>query len=144
MSEALAVPPIVIEIASAADPVRAWRAVTDPAEVAEWFANVTPVDGVGSPYRIDFGDGTSVEGRIRTLDPGRRLAYSWAWAGEAAGLVTLVTWEVEPAGAGSRIRLTHDGWSEAGADEETRNDHADYWEEYLDALAAALDEPSEP
>ena len=135
-----AVDPIVLETETDANPGRAWRAVTDPVEVAKWFAKVTPVDGVGSPYRIDFGDGSEVEGRVRAFGPGHRVAYTWAWVGEDGGPETLVTWDVEPCdGAGSRIRLTHSGWSEAGADAETRDEHAAYWQEYLAGLAELLD-----
>ena len=132
--------PIVIEIEVPAAPERAWSAVTDPVEVSEWFADVTPADGVGSPYRIDFGDGSAVEGRIKVLDDGQRLAYTWRWADDEAGPTTLVTWDVEPTddSAGSRIRLTHDGWAEAGADQDARDDHADYWESYLESLEELL------
>ena len=130
----------MLEVETAADPATAWLTVTEPAEVARWFADVTPVDGIGSPYRVDFGDGSAVAGRVRVVDAGNRLAYTWAWEGEQDGPVTLVTWEVEPLeGTGSRIRLTHDGWSEAGADAATRDDHAGYWEGYLDALGSLLD-----
>ena len=132
------VQPIVLEFETRAEPARSWRAMTDPDEVAQWFADVTPVDGVGSPYRVDFGDGSAVEGRIRALDPGHRLAYTWHWTGEGNGPTTLVTLEVEPADDGSLVRLIHDGWAEAGADEEVRNDHADYWEGYLDSLEDLL------
>ena len=76
---------------------------------------------------------------MRALDPGARLAYSWAWEGDANGPTTLVTWEVEPVeGGGSRVRLTHDGWTEAGADAATRDEHAEYWEGYLKALGSTL------
>lgn len=126
---------IVLELETVADPITTWRAITEPQAVARWFADVTPIDGIGSPYRIDFGDGSAVAGRVRAFEPGRRLAYSWAWEGEDEGPVTLVTWEVEPlAGQGSRVRLTHDGWSEAGADAAVRDDHSEYWEGYFGAL----------
>src|SRR5437588_8973478 len=100
MTEDDGVEPIVIEIRAPVPPDRAWRAVTEPAEVSEWFANVTPADGIGSPYRIDFGDGSAVEGRVRALDPGRRLSYTWAWMGDEDGPTTLVTWDVEPSDQG--------------------------------------------
>lgn len=139
MTEPQVVEPIVLEIEAPVTRDHAWRMVTEPALVAQWFADVTPADGIGSPYRVDFGDGSAVEGRIRALDPGHRLAYTWAWAGDDAGPTTLVTWEVDSLGSDmSRIRLTHDGWSEAGADQDTRDDHADYWEGYVDALEELL------
>lgn len=133
------VEPIVLEVEVPVDAATAWRAVTDPTEVSQWFAGVTPVDGIGSPYRIDFGDGSAIEGRVRALDPGHRVAYTWAWAGEPDGPTTLVTWEVEARpGGGATIRLIHEGWTAAGADAETRDDHADYWEGYLAELEAML------
>jgi uncharacterized protein YndB with AHSA1/START domain len=131
---------IVIEVDLPADSATAWRAVTDPAEVAEWFASVTPIDGIGSPYRIDFGDGSLVEGRVRALDPGRRFSYTWAWADGDGGTPTLVTWEVDArAGGGSLVRLIHEGWVEAGLDTEARDEHAEYWEGYLAELASLFD-----
>ncbi len=138
MTQSGAVPPIVIEIEVPVTPDVAWRAVTDPAEVSEWFAAVDPAGDPGASYGIDFGDGSAITGVIRTHDPGRRLAYSWTWADNEGGPTTLVTWDVEPADGGARIRLTHDGWSEAGADQDTRDDHADYWEGYLGGLQELL------
>ena len=138
MADMAPVEPIVIEIEVPVSTTRAWRAVTDPTEVAAWFAAVTPVDGIGSPYRIDFGDGSAIEGRVRAFDPERHLAYTWTWTDDEGGPTTLVTWEVEPADGHARIRLTHDGWTEAGADQDTRDDHADYWESYLESLEEML------
>jgi hypothetical protein len=52
-----------------------------------------------------------------------------------------VSWTIEPLSAGgTQVTLEHDGWSEAGADEATRNDHAGYWEGYLEDLVSVLDE----
>ena len=138
MTTPATVPPIVIRFHSPAPLDRAWRAVTEPAEVAKWFADVTPAAATGAPYRVDFGDGSAVEGVIRALQPGRRLAYTWAWAGED-GPTTLVTWDVAPDDGGSRITLTHDGWAQAGVDQATRDDHAGYWEGYLAALRGLLE-----
>ena len=105
MREPEPVLPIIMEIETPVGPDRAWQAVTDPTQVTEWFAGVTPAGGVGSPYGIDFGDGSTIEGVVRAHEPGRRLAYSWTWAGDEGGPTTLVTWEVEPAGGGARIQI---------------------------------------
>ena len=140
MTDQVAVEPIELEINVPVDVVTAWVAVTDPVEVARWFADVTPIDGIGSPYGIDFGDGSAVEGRIRALEVGHKVAYTWTWADDPASPTTLVTWTVDSAeGGGSRIRLVHDGWTEAGADPDTRDDHAGYWEGYLDDLRDLLE-----
>ena len=62
---------IVLELETVADPATAWRSITEPGEVAGWFADVTPVDGIGSPYRIDFGDGSAVARAGACPRPGR-------------------------------------------------------------------------
>ena len=52
----------------------------------------------------------------------------------------MVTWTVEPLpGGGTRVKLVHDGWAEAGVDEASRDDHEGYWSGYLDDLVAILE-----
>jgi uncharacterized protein YndB with AHSA1/START domain len=132
--------PIELTAITTADAATAWKALTDPATVAAWFAEASDVGPVGSPYRIDFGDGSVIEGVVREHEPGHRLAYSWAWAEQEPRQETLVTWTSEPdPQGGTRITLVHAGWAEAGADDATRDDHTTYWEMYLDDLVALLD-----
>jgi uncharacterized protein YndB with AHSA1/START domain len=134
-------PPIIVQFETPASAIDAWAALTDPVLVAEWFTDATPLGAVGDDYRLDFGDGSVVEGTIRAIDPGHRFAHSWAWADALPRVETLVTWTVEPLPDGSgRITLVHDGWSEAGADAATRADHEGYWTGYLEDLAALLAE----
>jgi uncharacterized protein YndB with AHSA1/START domain len=137
-----AIAPIILGIETGAPPARAWAFITDPELVARWFADASPVGDVGEPYRIDFGDGSVVEGRIVELEPGRAFAHEWAWLEDEPGRPTLVRWRVEPvAEGGSRVELVHEGWTEAGADDAIRDDHEAYWSGYLDDLRDLLDEP---
>lgn len=132
------VAPIVIVRDTEATPDAAWAALTEPDMVARWFTDATPVGGVGTAYRLDFGD-SAVEGIVTEIAPGHRLGYTWAWADAEPRQETLVRWEVEPLpGARARVTLRHEGWAEAGADEATRDDHAGYWEDYLDDLVEFL------
>ena len=134
--------PIVIVRDTAASPEAAWEALVRPELVERWLTTASPVVGEGAPYRLDFGDSV-VEGVVTELHVGRRLAYTWAWSDATPRQVTLVSWEVEaiPDG-GSRVTLRHGGWAEAGADEATRDDHAGYWDGYLDDLADLLEDES--
>lgn len=133
--------PIRLIATTTGTPAAAWEALTQPEKVVEWFTDASPVGRVGDPYRLDFGDGSVVEGTIRILEPGRRLAYSWTWLDAEPAHETLVSWTIEPLSAGgTQVTLEHDGWTEAGADEATRNDHAGYWEGYLEDLVSVLDE----
>ena len=132
-------PPIVLEIETAAPPADVWTAITDPERIAEWFTDASPLGAIGTAYRLDFGDGSVVEGVVTELEPGRRFAYSWAWAVAEPGQPTVVSWTVEPLETGgSRLTLVHDGWADAGLDEATRDDHEGYWLGYLEDLAAVL------
>ena len=140
MTDSLA--PIVIEIETAATPAEAWAALTEPERIADWFTDASPLGAVGSEYRLNFGDGSVVEGVVTVLEPGHRFAHTWAWA-DGNGEVrqeTLVSWVVEPVpGGGTRITLVHDGWANAGLDETARDDHEGYWVGYLDDLTAVLE-----
>lgn len=134
-------PPIVIEIESPASAGDAWATLTEPERVAMWFTDATPVGAVGDPYRLDFGDGSVVERVVREVVPGRRFAYTWAWADADPRQETLVVWSVDPRDdGGSRVSIVHGGWTEAGADAATRADHEGYWTGYLEDLAEILAE----
>jgi uncharacterized protein YndB with AHSA1/START domain len=133
-------PPIVLEMETAASPADAWAAVTVPERIAEWFTDASPLGEVGTAYRLDFGDGSIVEGVVTELEPGRRFSHTWAWADAEPRQETVVSWTVEPLpGGGSRVTLVHDGWAEAGVDEASRDDHEGYWSGYLDDLVAILE-----
>jgi uncharacterized protein YndB with AHSA1/START domain len=130
--------PIVLSIETPADAETAWAAITDPDRVGEWFTDVSPIGGPGDPYRIDFGD-SAVEGVVVDVQAGRRFAHTWRWEGADADEQTLVSWTVEALpGGGSRISLEHSGWPATTRDDSTRDDHAGYWQAYLEDLEALL------
>jgi uncharacterized protein YndB with AHSA1/START domain len=137
------VDPIELAFETPADAELAWAYLTEPDRVAEWFAEVAPLGDVGEAYRIDFGEGSVVEGEIIGVEPGRCFAHTWAWtdAERDAERPTRVEWRVEPLpGGGSRISLCHHGWAEAGVDDTIRDDHEAYWSGYLDDLRDLLEE----
>lgn len=144
MHTAEPVPPIDLSIETSADADTVWRHLTDPDWVVLWFTEASPVGAVGSPYRLDFGDGSVVTGTILTIEPPRRLAYSWTWDSSDATEVTevtAVTWMIEPLDSQrTTVRIVHDGWAEAGMDASARDDHATYWAGYLDDLRDVLAE----
>jgi len=132
-------PPIVLGIDTPAPPEAAWATLTEPDLVARWLTDASPLGGIGDRYRLDFGDGSVVEGVILELDPGRRFVHTWTWTDALPPQETVVAWTVEPLpDGGGRITLVHGGWAEAGADAVARDDHEAYWSGYLDDLAAVL------
>jgi uncharacterized protein YndB with AHSA1/START domain len=140
VTERVRVPPIELVVDTGADPETTWRALTDPELVTLWFTDASRLGPVGSRYRLDFGDGSVVAGEVLALDPGRSFGYVWAWEGAGPGEATRVSWTVEPHLGGSRIRLVHEGWDEAGLDARARDAHEGYWSGYLDDLRDVLSE----
>ena len=138
MTDSARVAPIDLAVETAADPAAAWVAISDPAKIAEWFTEASPLGPVGSTYTLDFGDGSVVTGRILEVEPGVRFVHSWRWEGDDESATTRVAWSVAPAGGGSRISLLHDGWAEAGLDADTRDDHEGYWAGYIEDLRDVL------
>lgn len=140
MTDAVGVPPIRLELVTGADPELAWRTLTEPDRVVLWLTDAVDVGRVGDAYLLDFGDGSLVRGRILAVEPGRSFSHTWAWEDAEATEVTTVTWTLEPMLGGTRIRLQHDGWAEAGLDGSARADHERYWAGYLDDLRDVLEE----
>jgi uncharacterized protein YndB with AHSA1/START domain len=117
-------------------PERVWRAFTEPAVLASWFwperfGTVVSVDlRVGGRYRIDGpGGDMAVSGEYVSVEPPSRLAFTWRWDDDPAE--TLVTLLLIPAGDGTELRLTHEGF----ADPTDRDNHAKGWADCLDRLA---------
>lgn len=139
MPEPKTPPSIDLVIETRADPETAWRTLTEPDRVVLWFTDASPLGPVGSPYRLDFGEGSVVAGHVVGLEPGRGFAHTWVWEDAGPGQPTTVAWTIEPlAGGGCRIRLVHAGWSEG--EETARDDHEAYWTGYLDDLSDILAE----
>ena len=133
--ESPSVPPIRLVTLLPVPPETAWAYLTDPEHVARWFTEASDVGPVGTTYRLDFGEGSVVEGPIVALEPGRTFAHGWAWLDAEPRQETLVTWTIRPTETGgSEIELVHGGWAEAGADSAIRDDHEAYWSGYLDDL----------
>ena len=92
-------------------PAKVWRALTDPALLAEWL-----LPAIG--HRLERGaaftfqappqpewDGT-VACRILEIEAERKLSWSW----EAGGVDTVVTFTLEPSGAGTQLSLVQSGF----------------------------------
>jgi uncharacterized protein YndB with AHSA1/START domain len=96
-------------------PAVVWQALTDPEALSEWLM---PVDDfapvVGRRFRLRAKpmpgwDGV-IDGKVLEADEPHRLAYSWK--GSRMRATTTVRWTLTalPAGAGTRVRLDHQGF----------------------------------
>lgn len=96
-------------------PAKVWRVLTEPELLDAWLMptqGFAPVVGtrfqfVTSPVPLTSFSGV-VDCEVLEVDPIRLLRISWRSAG--TGLDSVVTWELVPEGAGTRLLLTQTGF----------------------------------
>ncbi len=119
-----ALEPVVVSVDLAATPDRAFAAFA--ARFADWWPVETHSLSRNAATRcaLDATPGGAVEerapdgarhvwGTIETVEPGRRLRFTWhpGREPESAQWVDVV---FTPAGTGTRVTLTHGGWEALG------------------------------
>ena len=87
-------------------PSAVWKALTDPALHARWWAagDVKPV--VGHRFELDMGTWGKQPCEVIEVQPERLLKYRFA----TTSLDTIITWTLVPEGSGTRLTLTHEGF----------------------------------
>lgn len=130
---------------------RVYRAFTDPAELAKWYAPgdmTTTVNAfdlkVGGKFSVTMKgltpegtDGThTAVGVFKEIVPNQKLVKSWAWEGADAmeGEPTTITFVFKEVDGGTEVTLIHEGMPNAEA---TQN-HTEGWVGCLDNLAKVL------
>jgi uncharacterized protein YndB with AHSA1/START domain len=138
---------LVRELHIDASPEIVFDVVSNPAHVREWWPDEADFEPVpGAVGEIVFGDGTNAEAKavqITVVDaqPPRLFSFRWVYPdGEAAraGNSLLVSFELEPAGGGTLLRLTETGFREKGWEvavlEEQYQEHSTGWDHFLPRL----------
>ncbi len=60
-----------------------WSALTDPEELARWFANDVELDlRPGGGAHFHWGNGESRHATVTEVEPGERLTFAWEGEGE--------------------------------------------------------------
>ena len=121
--------------------------VSSPEHLREWWPDETDFPAVpGGAGRVGFRDaasGTITWVRFTVVDavPPRLFSFRWTHEdGESAALgnSNLVVFELEPAGSGTRLRMTETGFRERGWDEArvaaTYAEHASGWDYFMPRL----------
>ena len=100
--------PAIIEVdhVYAHPPAAVWKALTDPALHARWWAagDVRPV--VGHRFELDMGQWGKQPCEVLAVEPERLFRYRFA----AGKLDTIITWRLVPEGTGTRLSLTQEGF----------------------------------
>lgn len=88
-------------------PAAVWKALTDPALHARWWAagDVRPI--VGHRFELDMGPFGKQPCEVLKVEHDRLLQYRFA----AGSLDTIITWQLTPEGSGTRLTLTHEGFN---------------------------------
>ncbi|HXE74390.1 MAG TPA: SRPBCC domain-containing protein [Candidatus Xenobia bacterium] len=91
-------------------PEKVWRALTDREAIQQWLMENTFEPRVGHKFQFRAkpqpGWSGIVDCEVLEFDPPRRLSYTW----KNESLDTKVTWILEPAPGGTRVRLEHTGF----------------------------------
>ena len=99
-------------------PEKLWEALTD-GDFTEryWFGHRVASDWTpGSRYSFTKQGATTIEGNVLSLDPPKRLVYTWnPCSPETKGeRVSRVTFDLEPRGKVIKLTVTHDNLDPAG------------------------------
>ena len=86
-------------------PGKVWQALTQSPIIAKWLmkTDFKPVVGHAFKFTADWG---AVDGKVLTVQPKKKLAYTWS----AYGLSSVVTWTLTPKGAGTHVRMAQAGF----------------------------------
>lgn len=130
---------VVYEVSYPHPPERVWRALVDPAELAEWLM---PSEGfaavVGQQFTMSCEPFGVIDAQVLECDPPCRLSLQWT-----AGFgMTLVTFELAPAPPGTLLTLVHSGWQDLAS--EARDQFDSGWHGKLRERLAAVLEPARP
>jgi uncharacterized protein YndB with AHSA1/START domain len=79
---------------------KVWEALTDPAQVEEWWARAEVELAEGGRARLEWLNGDAVaEGQVTRLEPQRTIEFDTDIHGR-------LLWELQPDGDGTRLTLT--------------------------------------
>jgi uncharacterized protein YndB with AHSA1/START domain len=103
--------PLVIERVLQAPASRIWRALTDEAQMKQWYFDVSAFQPVvGFEFEF-FGERDGVRFhhlcRVTEAKPDRKIAFTWIYKGLPGH--SLVTIELFEEGDKTRVKLTHEG-----------------------------------
>lgn len=87
-------------------PAKVWRALTDPELHGRWWAKGDVKAVVGHRFTLDMGPFGQQACEVLEVEVERKLKYSFA----PGTLDTTITWLLEPAGAGTKLTLIHEGF----------------------------------
>ena len=103
--------PLIIERSFPVSVEKVWKAITDKEQLEKWFFSIKEFKPeIGFEFQFEGGkDDTWYLHicKITELIPGKKLTYSWRYAGFAG--ISFVSFELFAEGDHTRVLLTHEG-----------------------------------
>jgi len=109
-----------------------WSALTEAEHVSKWMEYDVKIDlKRGGSFYINFTDGEPLDGIISTLEPLKKLYYTWGNG--------VITWELEEIGEKVKLKFAHNG-----LDEKWAAGVGSGWEAFIDNLGPFLSDKEFP
>lgn len=122
-------------------PVKVFAALTDPKILPQWFvakASFTPRKG--GTFRLNWGGGYTLRGRVLAFEPPKKLHLSWVDRFEDGKVFeTEVRFTFARKGKGTLLSLTHRGFKSGKKWVALHGGIASGWAYYLLNLKSVLD-----
>ena len=115
---------------------RVWQAVTDPAQIAQWFAPGTSISQKGDTICVHIGDKEMEVAVVELVDPPRQLTTR-----QLPDRLLTTTYTLEEENGGTRFTVTEAGFEALPADARKERFEQDSkgWEMALENLKAYID-----
>ncbi len=111
-----------------------WSAISEAAEISEWFIKADFEAKVGYDYTFTHED-TTITGTILASQPPTELVYTWV----LGGVSTTVRWTLSASSEGTLVTLIHDGIDAYGDSAATMFGHFEKgWTSCTDELTKYL------
>lgn len=142
MSEPVTEPlAVVVEREISHPPEKIWRALTQPHLIQEWLMknDFQPVVGHQFKFRTDPYPGWNgiIDCEVLTVEPNRKLSYTWVSGEAALAIKTVVALSLTPTRTGTLLRVEQTGFR---PDRPQNYQGAKYgWQKFLGNLEQILD-----
>ena len=116
-------------------PDETFKLITEPERLRRWHTITARIDlRAGGDYRWTIVPGHTAAGKVKEVEPGRRVVLTWGWEDmdSLAPGASTVTITLEPVDGGTLVRLVHEGLTDEQAE-----GHATGWDHYLGRLSVA-------
>lgn len=127
-------------------PGKVWAALTTAEGLGTWFGNEATIDlRPGGAVRMKWADGPTADMRVERVEEPSVFAFTWKidHLPEDDPRRTYVEFTLEPAGAGTRLRVVESGFAQLPDDLHRKlyDEHTQGWTSELGELADYLDGP---